>query len=274
MLHSSNRGVASFTRPTLDTLGLAKRVLNNYQSESRASYIQPLLNMLNNVTELKPSSVADNDVKLTVIIKDYQYIEWMKTANGIYNMYDRIALIFRNGALETFGDYWNSYPVGSAAVNVSEGQAIGLAKERVKTYSYDTDPVVSNLTVNDKSNWTHAELSMQPRGGVLFPQWEVYLPLDHVYPGMVTSVEVKLWADTGEISYIHESSVGGVAMEDSSNAAAQTPPPPSSTPDNSQPLIQQNTGISQIAYVEIAASAAVTITVIATVAFAVKKKKH
>ena len=266
-------GLPLLTRPTADTLDLAKRFLNNYQSESRANYVQPLVNMLNNVTDLKPLSITSNDVKLTITTEDYEYIEWMETANGITNTYNRVAIAFQNGALKLFGDSWNSYPIGSTEVNVSQEQAISLAKERVKSYSYDTNPVVSNLTVNDQSNWTHAELTMEPRGSALFPQWDVHLPLDRVYPGMVTSIRVRLWADTGEIIDIHESSVSGMPLENSQPAETGTPPP-SGTPFNDQTPIRENTDTDEFAGLEAIAGIAIAVMIIAVVAVVVKKRKQ
>ena len=268
-------GSPVLNRPPADTLNLAKRFLDNYQNESKASYIQPLRNMLNNVNELKPLSVTSNDVKLTVIIEDYQYIEWMEAPNGITNTYNRVILIFRDGALKLFSNSWNRYPIGSANISVSEEQAISLAKERVKSYSYDMgDSMVSNLTVNEESNWTHAELTMEPRGDTVYPQWEVYLPLDRVYPGMVTSIRVRLWADTGEIIDIHESSLGGMPQEDNSNTAETETPPPSGTPFNDQTPIQENAGSDELVGLEVIAGIAIAVMIIAVVAVAAKKRKH
>jgi hypothetical protein len=165
-------GSPVLTRSTADTLDLAKRFLDNYQSESKARYVQSLRNMLNNIAEIEPLSITSNDVKLTIVRKDYEYIEWMETPNGIHNIHNKITLVFRNGTLETFSDNWNRYPIGSAKVSISEEQAISMAKERVKSYSYAMgNTTVGNLTVNEESDWTHAELTMQPRGDALYPQW-------------------------------------------------------------------------------------------------------
>jgi hypothetical protein len=45
------------------------------------------------------------------------------------------------------------------------------------------------------------------------------LPLDKVYPGLVSSIQVSVWADTGEISYITASGAGGPPSQQSSTSA-------------------------------------------------------
>ena len=47
---------------------------------------------------------------------------------------------------------------------------------------------------------------MEPRGGKLYPLYEMFIPLDHTYPANVYSVHIFMWADTGEISVIQASS--------------------------------------------------------------------
>ena len=267
-------GSPAFTRSTADTLDLAKRFLDNYQTELKANYVESLRNMLNNVTEIKPLSITSNDVKLTIVRKDYEYIEWMETPNGIHNMYNQITLIFQNGTLKLFSDHWNRYAIGSADVSISEEQAISIAKERVKSYSYDSNPVVSNLKVLEDSNWTHAELTMQPRGDALYAQWEVSLPLDRLYPGMVTSIRVTLWADTGDIKSIKESTIAGMPQSESANAAETETPPPSDTSFNNQTQIDKDTETNQFASIEVIAGVAIVAMVIAVVAVAVKKRKQ
>jgi hypothetical protein len=201
----------------------------------------------------------------------------MEVPNGIHNMYNQITLVFQNGTLKLFSDHWNRYPLGSANVNISEEQAINIAKERAKSYSYTMeDTIMNNLTVNEESDWTHAELTMQPRGDALYPQWEVYLPLDRLYPGMVTSIRVTLWADTGDISYIHETTLAGMPQDvsSSSNTAETETPPPTDTSFDNKTQVEKNTDIDYIANVEIIAGVAIMAMMIAVAAVAAKKRKH
>lgn len=43
----------------------------------------------------------------------------------------------------------------------------------------------------------------------LYPYWMVTLPLDGLYPGMVTTILVKIWADTAEVIDILALGYGG-----------------------------------------------------------------
>jgi hypothetical protein len=263
-------GSPLFARPTTDTLNSAKNFLDKYQSDSKATYVQPLRAMLNDVTELKPLTAASNDVKLTITTKDYVYIEWMKTPNGIHNMYNRVILAFQNGAFKMFTDSWNRYSIGTADVSVSKEQAISIAKDRARSFSYKVgNTTISNMTVLDKSEFMRAELTMQPRENALYPHWELLLPLDQLYPGMTTSIRVTLWADTGEISSIKATGTLGVPQGESPNTAEA--PPSGSSFDNSN-QIERNT--NPFTNADIVAGVAVTAIAAAAVAIAIKKRKQ
>jgi hypothetical protein len=70
-----------------------------------------------------------------------------------------------------------------------------------------------------------AEVSMQPRNGSLYPHWEIYLPLDKLYLGQVTSVRVMMWADTGEIdSFEASSTLGDPSSQDTTTPSALPSP--------------------------------------------------
>ncbi|MCW4029770.1 MAG: hypothetical protein NWE92_09020 [Candidatus Bathyarchaeota archaeon] len=269
-------GLPVLTRPNTDTLDLAKRFMDRYQSESKAGYLQPLLNMLNNITEIKPLTITSNDVRLTIVRDASERFEWMDAPNGIHNTYNQITLVFRNGTLKLFSDNWRQYPIGSVDMFVSEEQAVNLAKESAKNYSYAIGgSIVNNLTVDETTRWRYAELTMQPKDNALYPQWEVVLPLDTVYPGMVTGIRVRLWADTGEINYLHETTIAGALQNESigsNNTQTATPLPPE-TPSDSQPPIETYPDNNHL-FIEIIAGVAIASMLLAVFAVALKKKNN
>lgn len=231
-------GSPLLSQPVTDALTTAKSFVVRYQDFSQASYVQGMRDTLNAVSELevdptdlgtmkKASSTSVGNMTLTVWMDEYGYVlfDWMNTVNGIKNPYNRAGFGLRNGVFDQFADDWNVYLVGSADVKISKAQAISLAMERVTGFSYDVgSATIQNLTVA-KDFPVSAAVSMQPRDGVLYPHWEIYLPLDRVYLGNVVSVRVMMWADTGEIDSIHASSTLGGPSDEETTTPSPTPSP-------------------------------------------------
>jgi hypothetical protein len=230
-------GSPLLTQPPTNVLDSAKIFLNRYQNYSKATYLQPLENTLNQINELSDGTKMSGNLQLTVSTMDYGYVlfEWTNAINGIKNEYNKIGFGLRNGVFEQFADDWNLNPVGNAEVKISKDQALSIASTRVKTFSYEIgSQTVGNLTVSNLAPF--AELTMQPRNNMLYPHWEIYLPLDRVYPGEVTSVHIMMWADTGEISSIKATgTLGGSFPNNATNPTApptELPTSPSSTPQS------------------------------------------
>jgi hypothetical protein len=196
-------GAPIFCQLAANVLDEAKMLLSRYQTYSKASYLQSMSDMLNTVTEIETKSTTSNNVKFTITIEeDYVTIQWMKTVSGVDNDYTRIILRFHNGTFEQFWDSWNLYELGVTAVKVSKEDAIRIARETARNYSYEVGNVtVSNFTILDSP--VSAELSMQPReNNTLYPWWNIFLYLDKLYPGNVNSIQVTFWGDTGEVTHI------------------------------------------------------------------------
>jgi hypothetical protein len=220
-----SRGPILLTQSATDRLDAAKGFMERYQTFAGDSYLTPLREILQNVTELKNMTVTVNDLRLKVepspVGEDFVTFQWMYTPNGIHNRFTRITLMLNNGVFEQFSDNWNSCVVGSSEVKISKEQAISIAKEHVAAYSYMFgNRSIGNLTVTDNPEWISATLSMQiRRENLLYPLWELLVPLDKFYPGFVTGVRVYLWADTGELALIQTSKASaGVAPETSDDA--------------------------------------------------------
>jgi hypothetical protein len=132
------KGPMLLTQSTTDRLDAAKGFMDRYQAFTGSSYLEPLTQMLHNVTEPKNMTVTVNDLRLKVepspVGEDFVTFQWMYTPNGIHNRYTRITLMLKNGVLEQFSDNWNNCLVGSSEVNVSEEQAISIAKEHIAAY--------------------------------------------------------------------------------------------------------------------------------------------
>jgi hypothetical protein len=196
-------GLPILTVSSADALDSAKSLLSRYQSVSKAPYLQLMQDSLNTLTELTSITTENANMKLEVHDEaNYSQFSWTATVNGIEMPSKQVSLVFYNGTFETFGDYWNCFTVGNTDIKFDIDDAIQIAKEHVQNHSYNIgDIVVNNFTILD--DFIVAELTMQDRGDyVLYPWWEIRLPLDKAYLGSVTEIRVLMWADTGEVTYV------------------------------------------------------------------------
>ena len=242
---SDLKGPMLLTHLAADALDAAKSFMNRYQGFAGGQYLQPLRAMLQNVTDLKNVTSTVGELRFEVepspVGANFLSFQWMYNPNGIYNRFAKISLMFEDGVFLHFSDVWNSYVVGGSEVNVSQEQAIGLAKEHIAAYSYVFgNKTIGNLTVGDTDVWVSTNLSMQvKKDNRLYPCWELLIPLAKVYPGFVTAMHVYLWADTGELSLIEKSSGGGIsgASDDASVLSGEETTPTTSQVENQAPSI-------------------------------------
>jgi len=257
---------------SVDALDSAKSLMSRYQSVSKAPYLQPISESLNTLTELNSITAEIGNVKLKVYNDgNLSQFSWKDTINGIEIPQKTIGLVFYNGIFEMFSNHWNVYTVGNADVKVDREEAIQVAKERAQSYSYTIgDTVVSNFTILE--DLIIAELTMQDRGNcVVYPWWEIRLPLDKVYLGSVTEIRVNMWADTGEVTYVQ--AIGGGGILDSSNALpnAANPTPTPTSPSSSPKSENENNSTSDMLLISGIAATMIIIGVTATV---IKKKRN
>ena len=111
--------------------------------------------------------------------------------------------------------------IGSSEAKISEQKAIQIATEHAQAYSWvQNNETVSNVTV--LSDPIIANLTLQNReNATLYPYWDIWLPLDKMYPGGETGFHVGVWADTGEIGFISPIGYGG-APEDVPSESQET----------------------------------------------------
>lgn len=161
-----------------------------------------LINMLRNIESAKNMVLASGNLSLT--IKNGEFPAGTKTTSFswmyVYDdcEYTGLNLNFDNGTFAGFSDTRGLYKIGNTTVNVSMKQAVDIAKERIKNYTYAMPGGVwiGNFNVSGSS----AELLSGVREPyILHPFWQVRLFLDKQYPGSVTNLLVLVWADTGEV---------------------------------------------------------------------------
>jgi DNA-binding transcriptional ArsR family regulator len=184
-------------------LDSAKALLERYQTYSGASYLAVMRNLLETVNEIGTFETTSGNVKLIISIEANDVkIRFEYTSDNVDFQAKSVELIFDNyGFLKSLSDDWALFKVGSTEVNISKEEAINIAVEYAKNYSWTVNgEVINNFTLVEESAsadlWPHS----RDEPLVLIPYWYVTIDLDRVYPDRVESLAVGVWADTGEVS--------------------------------------------------------------------------
>ena len=185
-----------------NVIDLAESLLQRYQNFTGVSYLEPMRNMLKSVNGTEDMEITEGDIKLVISTegKDTE-IQWMLTTHGIDYQVKGVELNFANGLLEMFTDGWFLFNVGSTQLNILQEEAINIAINGVKDYSWIANGVtVSEFNISEEQITAILYPHLRENNLELTPAWVVYLPLDRIYPGNVDIIVVGIWGDTGEIT--------------------------------------------------------------------------
>jgi hypothetical protein len=188
-------------------LDAAKGLLSRLAGYENASYLGNMNSMLSLVSNsMQNMEITEGNNKLNVTVSgDITQIVMIYTENGVDFSPKCVSLTFESNELTDFIDDYYLFTIGSTTVDVSSTQAIQLAMNAVKGYSWTANgTTVSSFTVLSEP----VSIVFHPNtknGLALYPQWIVTLYLDKVYPGGVNSLTVLIWADTGRVAQIQNS---------------------------------------------------------------------
>jgi Bacterial regulatory protein, arsR family len=193
--------VYTASQPT-DDIQAAKELLQRYQTATNDSYLQDMITLLSSANANTTQAVLDN-TKLIISNSDgTSDITLQYTASGVDFVGKTLSIGIQNHILTDFQDSWSLYTIGDDHLNITADQAIQIAKNAVKGFTWNAGgEQVSNFTVLD--NPASAEFYPHTRPDnsvVLYPYWYVTLHLDKTYPGNVNVIAVGVWADTGEVA--------------------------------------------------------------------------
>jgi len=215
--------VYSETQPT-NTLGRAKVILQQYQTffqknyDKDASYLMPMLDILNSVDDLSPTEFTEGNVTFQVSKDGNQtHIKWIYTEDDVVMDWKRVDIDFRYGAFESFHDTWGLYSV-SGLSEISSEEAFQIAFEAAQNYEFRIvyeNGTIEAVKVPDLSNAFYQEyFSMVPfRYGedkfpsrierdplTLYPFWQYYFYFNETILGN-DGIQVGVWGDTSELVY-------------------------------------------------------------------------
>ncbi|MDI9576967.1 MAG: hypothetical protein QM398_02385 [Thermoproteota archaeon] len=259
-----------------DVAAAAKSFLEKLEAYSNLDSTE-MTSMLSNVDPTKNTTITSGTLTLTITHKyapetsfgDSIDFRWVRTINGCeYLLTD---VVFRDGAFSGFIDHRARYTIGDTKVNISKDQAIAIAMEYIKNYSYQMagDYWISGFNVTEDKTVALLKPTVK-EDNVLYPHWSVTLYLNQTYPGSVTSILLGIWADPGEVFFCHHQAYGGSNLiesnSDSENSFADANPPPTSSSSLSETPIDNG-------MVALIAVAVIAITVTAITLIIKKRSK-
>lgn len=266
------KGLVTGDRQYSKVTDAATSFLQKYQSYS-AMDSTAMIEMIANVDPAKSATITSGNLKLNVIHMDLTgtafgdsiIFRWVQSFNGCD--YLSVEMGFSNGIFSGIIDQRAIYTIGDNSVNISKEQAIKIAMEAIKNYSYpmSDDWIITGFDVIEDQ--IVANLQPQRKGNVLYPVWSLTLPLNGTYPGSVTELLVVIWAGSGEVYLVHHQAYGGADLISNGNSGSEPPaasPSPSSSENNIAPV--------DISTASIVAAAA-TVIAIAVIALFVKKRR-
>lgn len=199
-----------------DPIDAAEGFLKKYQSYYKTN-LADMIELLHNVDSLKNVTLVSGSLKLTIEAKrssippfgDKVRFRWTRVYNGCE--YLVLDIGFLNGVLHGMVDHRVVYVIGDTSVNISKEQAIEIAMEYVKNYSYLMPDMTRISNFNVSKDRAVAELFPAVRhANVLYPYWSVTLYLNETYPGGVYALLVGVWADNGEVFFCNNQAAGGL----------------------------------------------------------------
>jgi hypothetical protein len=187
-----------------DILEATRDLIERYKSLTGEPYLEEMSRLLATANESSSEQTLGNTkLKITDYGENAEVL-LMYTANGVDFSSKRLSLVFHNRVLQELSDDWFLYTVSDAQVTVSREQAIQIARDAARKFSWNADGVqVSNFNVLAEP--VSAVFFPHPRGTellTLVPYWYITLYLDREYPGGVNSITVGVWADTGVVANI------------------------------------------------------------------------
>ena len=198
-------GAPIYTQPQpTDVLEQAENILVRYQAYSGASYLDPMRNILHTVEPVNTEKIVNNIKFVMATEGNDAEISWTYTAEGIDFQSKGVTISIDNGVLETLTDGWYLFQIGSTEVNISLDEAMEIAENRLKTFSWSTVEngqivEVKDFLVLDQPRTVQLLPHSRDKPLELIPYYYITFYLNKVYPGNINGIGVGIWADTGEV---------------------------------------------------------------------------
>ena len=201
-------------QPKTDLMDAVSGFLQRYQTYTGDSQLSQMRSLLDTIEAISNTTKTVDTLSLKIHVEGHRTdFAWSNTVNEPeFNGtgYSGLHIGFRDGHFSDFKDDRKFYKLGSSEVNISREEAVEIAVKRLENYSYMFNGEdISDFNVN-KEFYISRPHFMNRTGDPmeLYPCWIIELGLDKYYPGNVASIQVWLWADSGEAFHCQAMSYG------------------------------------------------------------------
>ncbi len=190
------------TAQTGDMIEVAKNALDRYKAYSGDGYLNDMSNLLDNVNKIENMSVSEGNLKLQIsTTADKVELLWMYTEKGIDFNAKSLRMTFTNNVLTAMTDGYFLFTVGSTNLDISQEEAVNIARDHVKTMTWTIDgKQTSGFSTQQQPISADLLPHPRPNSAALIPYWYVVLGLDQTYSGGINQVAVGVYADNGEVA--------------------------------------------------------------------------
>lgn len=228
----------SLNRQVSNGLEMTRTILQSYQRTTGNSFYGSLYDILNGLTPNQNITKSLNNINLQVTTSDQGTTSFTWTyvdTNGVSAPIKNVYISYDNGVLHSFVDNWQLYNIAEAP-KISAQDATAIALSAAQNYSYtvssDNGTVTSSISnmkivgIGDLGlsylNYQNVTDSRSNDPFTLYPCYCIPVHFDKVYPGGVTEVTVRVWADSGIVNNIAPTIWGETPTTESSQTSADT----------------------------------------------------
>jgi hypothetical protein len=205
MISPPGLGGLIFLHPEVDQFNSTLGIVQRYQAWTNDSQVQEMANLLQKVGLEKNATEISGNLTLRILVTRYTHYDFYNTFNGA----DYTGLsIFRSSTNLDLTDSRVFEKIGDTNINISKEQAINIAENTVKNYSFNatlgnqTKISVSNLNVTGVYRATLQTAIRQ--NSTLYPYWDIQLTVNNIPTGTaLQGIGVNIWANDGTVSSVY-----------------------------------------------------------------------
>ena len=191
-----------YTKPQSgDILQLAKNTLSNYKTYSGDAYLDEMISLIDQVSQVENTTITSGNLKLKITLNEGSAdFKWMYSTQGIDFSAKGVRMTFTNRVLTTMVDGYFLFTIGNTNLAITQDRAIQIAKEYAKSLAWTIDGrQVTGFTVLDPPISVELLPHPRPNSVALVPYWYVTLKLDQTYSGGINQIAIGVFADNGEV---------------------------------------------------------------------------
>lgn len=190
-----------------NTFDDAVKIMKNYQAWASDPDVNTMVNQLVAAGPDRNITSSNGNLSFELQTISQQIIcTWNVTYEGANYSGLRLVIAENSNSFTVhFEDTRALTKIGDTHIGISEAQAKAIAEQYVRdSFSYPMDfgngTIIFVNSLNAVDENTTASLATASRfDSTLYPCWDVYVPLDHMYSGSVTAVNVRVWAGDGAV---------------------------------------------------------------------------